>query len=125
MVMGFDPLFQFLHEDDLVEAIVQTLDKRPRGVFNVAGPQPLPLSRIVREAGRTPVPVPEFILEGLIGRFGFPHLPKGALTHIMYPVVVDAKAFRDATGFEFAHDEIDTIASFRNAFPMAGVGRVL
>jgi UDP-glucose 4-epimerase len=117
MVMGFDPLFQFLHEDDLVEAIVQTLAKRPRGVFNVAGPQPLPLSRIVREAGRTPIPVPEFILEGLIGRFGFPHLPKGALTHIKYPVVVDAKSFREATGFQYAHDEIDTIASFRHAFP--------
>ena len=117
MVMGFDPLFQFLHEDDLVEAIVKTLEKRPRGVFNVAGPEPLPLSRIVREAGRTPVPVPEFILEGLIGRFGFPHLPKGALTHIKYPVVVDAKAFRDATGFKHAHDEVETIASFRGAFP--------
>jgi UDP-glucose 4-epimerase len=63
------------------------------------------------------VPVPEFILEALIGRFGFPTLPKGALTHIMYPVVVDAKAFRDATGFKHAHDEIDTIASFRHAFP--------
>jgi UDP-glucose 4-epimerase len=117
MVMGFDPLFQFLHEDDLVEAIVRTITKRPRGVFNVAGPQPLPLSRIAREAGRTPVPVPELILEGLIGRFGFPRLPKGALTHIKYPVVVDAKAFREATGFQHEHDEIATIASFRHAFP--------
>jgi UDP-glucose 4-epimerase len=117
MVMGFDPLFQFLHEDDLVEAIVRTLDRRPRGVFNVAGPQPLPLSRIVREAGRTPIPAPEFILHGMIGRFGFPRLPKGALTHIMYPVVVDAKAFREATGFDHVHDEIATIASFRAAFP--------
>ena len=78
MVMGFDPLFQFLHEDDLVCAIVATIAKRPRGVFNVAGPQPLPLSRIVREAARTPVPVPEFILAGLIGRFGFPAAAQGA-----------------------------------------------
>jgi UDP-glucose 4-epimerase len=117
MVLGFDPLFQFLHEDDVVEAIVRTIEKRPRGVFNVAGPQPLPLSRIVVEAGRTPVPLPQFVLEGLIGRFGFPHLPKGALTHIKYPVVVDAKAFKQATGFKYAHDEIETIASFREAFP--------
>jgi UDP-glucose 4-epimerase len=117
MVMGFDPLFQFLHEDDLIEAIVRTIDARPRGVFNVAGPQPLPLSRIVREAARTPVPVPEFILAGLIGRFGFPVLPKGALTHIKYPVVVDARAFRETTGFVHQHDEIETIATFRRAFP--------
>ena len=64
MVLGFDPLFQFLHEDDVVRAIVLTLDKRPRGVFNVAGPQPLPLSRVVREAGRAPFPLPEFVLSG-------------------------------------------------------------
>lgn len=117
MVLGFDPLFQFLHEDDMVEAIVRTIETRPKGVFNVAGPQPLPLSRIVVEAGRTPVPLPEFVLRGLIGRFGFPSLPPGALTHIKYPVVVDASAFRKVTGFVHHHDEIDTIASFRHAFP--------
>lgn len=119
MVLGFDPLFQFLHEDDMVDAIALTIEKRPRGVFNVAGPQPLPLSRIVVEAGRTPVPLPEFVIAGLIGRFGFPQLPRGALTHIKYPVVVDAKAFRDATGFAHRHDEIETVASFRRAFPVA------
>jgi UDP-glucose 4-epimerase len=118
MVMGFDPLFQFLHEDDLVEAVARTIETRPRGVFNVAGPQPLPLSSIVREAGRTPVPLPEFVLEGLIGRFGFPILPKGALTHIKYPVVVDAKAFHQVTGFSHRYDEIAAIDAFREAFPV-------
>ena len=63
MVLGFDPLFQFLHEDDMVRAILLTLEKRPRGVYNVAGPQPLPLSRVVREAGRVPVPLPELQTE--------------------------------------------------------------
>jgi UDP-glucose 4-epimerase len=72
----------------------------------------------VREAGRTPVPLPEFVLEGLIGRFGFPILPKGALTHIKYPVVVDAKAFRQVTGFSHRFDEIAAIDAFREAFPV-------
>jgi UDP-glucose 4-epimerase len=119
LVLGFDPLFQFMHEDDLVSAIVLTLGKRPRGVFNVAGPQPLPLSSVVLEAGRTPVPVPEMVLDALIGRFGFPKLPPGALQHVKYPVVVDARSFRDKTGFSHAYDEIDAIRSFREAFPRA------
>jgi UDP-glucose 4-epimerase len=117
LVLGFDPLFQFLHEDDVVSAIALTLEKRPRGVFNVAGPQPLPLSRVVTEAGRTPVPLPEVLLSSLIGRFGLPKLPPGALTHVKYPVVVDASAFREQMRFVHARDELETIASFREAFP--------
>jgi UDP-glucose 4-epimerase len=117
-VMGYDPLFQFLHEDDVVRAIILTLSKRPRGVFNVAGPQPLPLSRVAHEAGRSVLPVPEFIMSGLLGRFGLPNLPAGALSHLKYPVVVDARHFRTATGFEHAFDEMMTIKAFRDAFPV-------
>jgi UDP-glucose 4-epimerase len=115
--LGFDPLFQFMHEDDVVTALMATLDKRPRGVFNVAGPQPLPLSCVVREAGRIPVHLPEIVIAGLLGRFGLPKLPTGALSHVKYPVVVDARAFREATGFTHAFDELGTIRTFREAFP--------
>jgi UDP-glucose 4-epimerase len=117
MVLGFDPLFQFMHEDDVIESIVLTLAKRPKGVFNVAGPQPLPLSRVIAEADRTPIPIPRWVLENMIGRFGLPKLPKGALTHIEYPVVVDAAAFRHATGFQHRYDELSAIAAFTTAFP--------
>ena len=41
MVLGFDPLYQFMHERDVVAAIQLTLEKRIRGVFNVAGPSPV------------------------------------------------------------------------------------
>jgi UDP-glucose 4-epimerase len=116
-VLGFDPLFQFLHEDDVVSAIVLTLSKRPRGVFNVAGPQPIPLSRVVREAERTPLPLPELLLSSLIGRFGLPKLPPGALTHVKYPVVVDASAFREQMRFVHQYDELAAIAAFKEVFP--------
>jgi UDP-glucose 4-epimerase len=117
LVLGFDPLFQFIHEGDFVRALALTVEARPRGVFNVAGPQPLPLSVVVRLAGRVAVPVPEFVLTALLGRFGFPKLPPGALTHVKYPVVVDSRAFRDRTGFRHTYDEIATIRSFREEFP--------
>jgi len=117
-VFGFDPLFQFLHEDDFVRAIVLTIEKRPRGVFNVAGPQALPLSTVIREAGRTHILVPEFIISRALGRFGLPNLPAGAVGHLKYPVVVDARAFRQQTGFAHEHDELATIRSFREAFPL-------
>ncbi len=116
-VMGFDPLFQFMHEHDAVDAITTAVRTRPRGVFNVAGPQPLPLSFLIRAVGRTPVPVPEPLLEAVMGRFGLPELPSGALGHIKYPVVVDGSAFRRATGFAHRIDEDRAMREYRDAFP--------
>lgn len=117
MVFGFDPLFQFLEEDDAANAIVLAVEKRPRGIFNVAGPPPVPLGTIARETGRRVLPVPQPVLEQLLGRFGIPRLPKGALEHIKFPIVVDGKAFTAATGFSWAVNEVDALARFRTIAP--------
>jgi len=119
MVMGFDPLFHFLHEDDAAEAIALALEKKLRGVFNVAGPPPLPLSVIAKEAGRRVMPLPEIVLAMLTGRAGLPRLSRGALAHVKYPIVVDAAPFRTATGFAARFDELTTIQTFADAFPSA------
>jgi UDP-glucose 4-epimerase len=116
-ILGFDPLFQFLHEADIADAIVAALRARLRGVYNVAGPQPLPLSVIVREAGRKLVPIPETVFRALSGRLGFPQLPPGAVAHIKYPVVVDGSEFRHATGWTHQRDEVACIEEFRRTFP--------
>jgi UDP-glucose 4-epimerase len=114
-ILGFDPLFQFMHERDAAGAIVTALDKRLKGVFNVAGPQPLPLSAIIRDTGRSHLPVPEPLFRNLLGRFGLPRLPRGALAHIKYPIVTDDSAFRAATGFSHQFAEHETMRQFREA----------
>jgi UDP-glucose 4-epimerase len=118
MVFGFDPLFQFLEEDDAASAIVLAVEKKPRGIFNVAGPPPVPLGTIARVTGRTVVPVPEPILQQLLGRFGFPALPKGALEHIKFPIVVDAAAWKAATGFQYVTSEVDTLERYKRISPV-------
>ena len=112
-VLGFDPLFQFIHDLDAVEAICVTLEAGLRGVWNVAGPQPVPLSLVVEVCGRTRVPLPEPMLEFALGQFGLPGLPPGALAHVKWPVLVDDRAFREATGFTNSFDEAQTMESFR------------
>lgn len=112
-VLGFDPLFQFMHEDDCARAIAEVVGLGLKGVYNVAGPQPVPLSLLLRLAGRRNVPLPEPLLHALLGRFGLARLPPGAVTHIKYPVVVDDSAFRKATGFRPDMDEAQTIGSYR------------
>lgn len=112
-VLGYDPLFQFIHEDDAAAAICLALEKGCRGVFNLAGPRALPLSLIIRQTGGRVIPVPEPLFRLAIGRFGLPRLPAGAVSHLKYPVVIDDSAFRAATGFLHHYDEDVTLQAFR------------
>jgi UDP-glucose 4-epimerase len=113
MVLGFDPLFHFLDEGDAAHAVALTVEKRPKGIFNVAGPGPVPLGTIIRESGRQAVPLPEFVLKRLLGRAGFPKLPRGAVEHVKYPIVVDATEFKKATGFVHEVSETDALRRYR------------
>ncbi len=112
-VMGFDPLFHFMHEADAAKAIYTSLLNKLRGVFNVSGPPPVPLALLCRIAGRRSLPVPEPLFRAILGRFGFSRLPKGSLNHIKYPVVIDNQRFVDATGFKASFDEIQTLRAYR------------
>ncbi|MGF1511148.1 MAG: NAD-dependent epimerase/dehydratase family protein [Myxococcota bacterium] len=111
-ILGFDPLFQFMHEVDMARAILAALQPRIRGVFNVAGPNPIPLSTLIQGTGRERLFIPEFVFNRLLGRFGLPRLPKGALDHIKFPVVVDAGSFREATGFAHSFSAKKTMDAF-------------
>jgi UDP-glucose 4-epimerase len=118
-ILGYDPLFQLIHDDDAARAICIALEAREgparRGVFNVCGPDPLPLSLLAREAGRQVVPVPELLYRLAVGRFGLPRLPKGAVEHLKYPCVIDGAAFRSATGFSHRLDVDAAIDDFQRA----------
>ena len=117
-ILGFDPLFQFMHERDVASAIAIALERRVRGVYNVAGPQPVPLSTLIRQTGRKSIALPEILFAKLLGRFGLPRLPEGALEHIKYPVVIDGAAFRKLTGFTYEVDEMQAMHQYRQAFPV-------
>jgi UDP-glucose 4-epimerase len=110
-VMGFDPMMQFIHEEDLSEAIALALEQGLQGVFNVTGPGEVPLHTAIRETGGTPLPVPEPILRPLFGRlfrWGLIHYPPGAIDYLKYPITVSGDRFVDATNFRplFSLEEI-------------------
>lgn len=116
-VLGFDPLFQFIHEVDAAEAICTALKQRLQGVFNVAGPAPVPLSVLVKATGRINVPLPEGIFSRVTqtGLFGMPKLPPGAATHIKHSVVIDPSAFQQATNYKHQFNEVQVMEAFRHS----------
>jgi UDP-glucose 4-epimerase len=101
-LMGFDPLMQFLHEDDLATAILLAVTRRLRGVFNITGPGAVPLHTAIRASGATALPLPEFLLRHAAGRLfdlGLYPLPAGAIDFIKYPCTVSGERFEGETGF--------------------------
>jgi UDP-glucose 4-epimerase len=110
-VMGFDPMLQFIHEEDLAEAISLSLERRLRGVYNVVGPGGAPLHTAIRETGGRPLPLPELLIRPLftrLFRLGALDVPPGALDYLKYPITLDGSRFRAATQFRplFGLEEI-------------------
>jgi UDP-glucose 4-epimerase len=104
-VMGFDPMVQLIHVEDLVTAIELALTPGVRGVFNVAGPSPVPLSLLFDKLDRDPIRVPEPIAKTLLKAGWSLHIsdwPVPELDHIKYVCMVDDSRVRESLGFE--HD---------------------
>ena len=101
-VMGFNPMMQFVHEDDFAEAIVLAIEHHTRGVFNVTGPGAVPLHVAIRETGGTAMPLPEFAVRAAIQRlfrWGLYPFPPRAIDFTKYQCTLDGTRFREATGF--------------------------
>jgi UDP-glucose 4-epimerase len=98
-VLGFDPMIQLIHEEDACRALVLALRPGVRGVYNVTGPGEVPLSAVLRELGRRPIPVPHPLLRPLLRRAFEARLtsfPPEELDHIQYLCAVDgSRAARD------------------------------
>ncbi len=61
-LMGYDPLLQFVHEEDCLHAFETAVTCGRPGVFNVVGPGVAPLSTLLRLAGKTILPLPPAVL---------------------------------------------------------------
>ncbi len=57
-IAGFDPLVQFIEEDDVVRALEYVTDHQIPGVFNVAGAGKLPWSEVASIGGAFLLPLP-------------------------------------------------------------------
>jgi UDP-glucose 4-epimerase len=111
-LLGFDPMVQFIHEEDVVEALCCALRPGVRGIFNVTGPGEVPLSVVLRELQcpvvRVPHPVAGPLLR-LLWRAGLSSFPPPELDHIRYVCMVDGSRSRGELGFSPRHSLRETI----------------
>jgi len=102
---GFDPRFQFVHEDDVVRAILFVLDRELPGIYNVAGEGLLPWSEVAALCGKRTVPITPVmtgLATGPLRRLGAP-LPPELLALLRYGRGVDNRRLvREGFGYEFS-----------------------
>jgi UDP-glucose 4-epimerase len=101
-LLGFDPMVQVIHEADVVHALELALKPGIRGIFNVAGPEPLPLSRILRILDRPSIAFPYTVGKLLLRRMWslrLTNFPAPELDHIRFVCMVDDRRAREVLGY--------------------------
>ncbi len=101
-VMGFDPMAQVVSEADVVHAIDLALRPGIRGIFNIAGPEAVPLSRLVEILGRQRLSVPYSLASLVLRRLWSLRLttfPVPELDHIRFVCMVDDRRARQVLGY--------------------------
>jgi UDP-glucose 4-epimerase len=112
-MIGFNPMVQFLHEDDLIAAIVAAAVSEGIGVFNVAGRSPVPWKVAIGWTSAMQIPIPtmvaSFYLKAL--RAIATAVPSYMVNFFKYPCVISDAKFRETFGWEPRVSEIETIRS--------------
>jgi UDP-glucose 4-epimerase len=114
-LLGYDPLLQLLHEDDLLRAVELTFERDAPGPINLAGEGVLPLSTLLRLAGKRPWPLPHPLLQRLgylesISRTGDP--PEAFYDFLRFLWVVDTSRARDLLDFRPGYTTKEAWMSF-------------
>jgi UDP-glucose 4-epimerase len=112
-ILGFDPRLQFVHEDDVVDALTYAATHDVPGVYNVAGDGSVTWSEVCRMVGKRRVPLPpvltNFAAEPL--RLIGVDLPHEMLALLRYGRGVDNSRFKRA-GFRYGHTTAGTVDAF-------------
>lgn len=101
-LLGFDPVWQVLHEDDAATALHLALTTKARGTFNVVGDSTAPFSTIVRLSGAQSIPLPGPLLRATIRALeaaGVSSTPVPLLDFLRYSWVADGERARAQLGF--------------------------
>ncbi|SFM69504.1 SDR family oxidoreductase [Marinobacter pelagius] len=102
VLAGFSPMMQFIHIDDMADAIVRAYKKPVRGVFNVAPEDWVAYQHALKLCGcrRIPIPsIPPVVPNLILKTLKLKSFPSYLTAFFKYPVVIDGRAF--AREFDF------------------------
>jgi UDP-glucose 4-epimerase len=124
-VLGYDPLLQFIHEDDAVQAAQLAIFSSARGPFNIVGKGVLPLSTGIHLSGRVPVPIATPICKTVFS-LGFMlrlwDLPSAMVPFFQFICVADGSRAKQALGFYPRYSSRQALKALIEAARLRSVG---
>ena len=123
VLMGFSPLMQFLHVDDMADAQVAAFEQNKPGVYNVATEDWVPYQEAVLQCGCRPLPIPSIppLLPKTISRLlnWNTFFPPYLINYFKYPVILDGRLFRETFGWAPKKTLNDIFTVYRKAKKIA------
>ena len=120
-ILGFDPRVQFVHEDDVVGAIMYAYNYDVPGVYNVAGDGNMPWSEVCAHVGKPRVPLSPVLTKlsaEPLRLLGLWDLPPEALQLLRYGRTLDNTRYQQA-GFRYRYTNAGTVEAFARGLRLA------
>jgi UDP-glucose 4-epimerase len=117
-MMGFDPLLQFIHEVDAIAAFKLAVDRDVPGTFNIVGEGVLPLTTVIKLAGRIAVPIPHPLAQSLVALGWVAQVaeaPPSLLKYLRFLCVADGEKAWERMGFRPAYTTREALLDFTSA----------
>jgi UDP-glucose 4-epimerase len=111
MLLGFDPVVQVIHEEDVVGALAHAALYDVPGIYNVAAYGAMPLFKLAGLAGKFALPVFHpiaYLGESFLG----PQFTPIDFDYLRYPCVGDLQRMREDLEFKPAYLAEDTVREF-------------
>lgn len=97
-LMGFNPMTQFIHEDDLTEALYRAQEGEATGIFNLTGKEAVPWRTALELCQAQTFPLPSSLVAAYLKVSTV--FPEYMINFFKYPCVIGDRAFQKA--FHFA-----------------------
>ncbi|HEX4896134.1 MAG TPA: SDR family oxidoreductase [Solimonas sp.] len=117
VLMGFSPMMQFLHVDDMADAMMVAFEQNKPGIYNVAPEDYVSYQVAVEQCGcrKLPVlsvpPVLPRVVSSLLNWNAF--FPPYLINYFKYPVVLDGRHFRETFGWKPRRNLNDIFSYYR------------
>lgn len=102
VLWGFSPLMQFIHIDDMRDAICTAFEKNIPGIYNIAPGDYIGFQDAIKAAGSTPISIPSIppkLTESISRFLKWKSFPPYLINYFKYPVIIDGSLFEKTFNF--------------------------